>query len=72
MKNADAITTGAHHASFSNGRFGWWIGVMRHWHADVWQCEHQHMTRKEAAACATKTLLAATGVIHEPIQWRPR
>lgn len=67
------VTVGAHHASFgTENQFGWWIGVMRHWHADVWQCGHQHTTRKEATACATKALLTAQGAIHEPIHWRPR
>lgn len=67
---ADEVTAGAHRASFGGGRFGWWVGVMRRWHADIWECGHQHPNRKEAALCAQKALDSATGVIHEPIVWR--
>lgn len=69
MKDPE-VTTGAHRASFGGGRFGWWIGVMRRWHADVWECGHQHETRKDAKHCATKAMLTAQGFIHEPIHWR--
>jgi hypothetical protein len=68
---SDEVTVGAHHAVLMAGSRGWWEGVMRHWHADVWTCGHQHEDRKRATACATKALLTAQGVIHEPISWRP-
>lgn len=67
---SDEVTAGAHHARFGGGRFGWWVGVLRRWHADVWECGHQHEDRKRATKCAQHTLDTVQGVIHEPIHWR--
>lgn len=62
------MRSGAHHVTFSAGKFGWWVGVLRKGSRAFWQCGHQHEDRGVALNCS-RALVCVLKDMAYPIEW---
>ena len=65
LMDGTILRASAGRVKVGQGRFGWWVGMLRQGRRAVWHCDHHHESRRVAAGCIRDLVAAIKGMSDE-------